>query len=168
MDWVAASEGDVHAEMVLPDADATSALGRALGAGLESGDGVALCGDLGAGKTTLARAIAHGLAVDDPTAVTSPTYLIVVEHPGTPPLIHVDAYLPEKTRAFLLDGGVDYLDELGGVVVVEWGRPGRGPSAARYALGATRADRVGRPPRQLDRWTEIQLDQQLADAREVD
>ncbi|MCA8944279.1 MAG: tRNA (adenosine(37)-N6)-threonylcarbamoyltransferase complex ATPase subunit type 1 TsaE [Planctomycetes bacterium] len=107
-------------ECGLPDADATHALGRAIGARLESGDGVALVGDLGAGKTTLTRGIAEGLGIDDPGAVTSPTYLVVVEHRGPVPLVHVDAYLPEKTRGFLLDGGVDYLGELGGVVVVEW------------------------------------------------
>ncbi len=113
------SERFTHA-IGLADAAATAGLGRALGARLRSGQGVALVGDLGAGKTTLARGIAAGLEVDDPGAVTSPTYLIVVEHPGPLPLVHVDAYLPEKTRAFLLDGGVDYLHELGGVVVVEW------------------------------------------------
>ena len=98
-------------ECGLPDADATHALGRAIGARLESGDGVALVGDLGAGKTTLTRGIAEGLGIDDPGAVTSPTYLVVVEHRGPVPLVHVDAYLPEKTRGFLLDGGVDYLGQ---------------------------------------------------------
>lgn len=104
----------------LADADATHRLGHAVGEQLQAGHGVALVGDLGAGKTTLTRGIAVGLAVDDPGAVTSPTYLVIVEHPGRVPLVHIDAYLPEKTRGFLLDGGVDYLGELGGVVVVEW------------------------------------------------
>lgn len=107
-------------ERELPDAAATEAFGRAIGARLVAGDGVALIGELGAGKTTLTRGIARGLCVADPDAVASPTYLVVVEHPGPVPLVHVDAYLPEKTRAFLLDGGVDYLGELDGVVVVEW------------------------------------------------
>lgn len=112
--------GEVHVAFRLPDAAATERLGAALGARLRPGQALALCGELGAGKTCLARGVARGLSVDDPDAVASPTYLLVIEHPGPTPMVHVDAYLPEKTRAFLLDGGVDYLDELGGVAVVEW------------------------------------------------
>lgn len=104
----------------LADAEATEALGRRLGGELRRGQGLALVGDLGAGKTCLTRGVGHGLGLDDPLAVCSPTYLLVVEHPGPIPLIHVDAYLPAKTRAFLEDGGLDYLDEASGVVVVEW------------------------------------------------
>jgi tRNA threonylcarbamoyladenosine biosynthesis protein TsaE len=104
----------------LEDAEATEALGRRLGQHLRAGQGLALVGDLGAGKTCLARGVGAGLGLDDPRAVCSPTYLLVVEHPGPTPMIHVDAYLPEKTRAFLEDGGLDYLDETPGVVVVEW------------------------------------------------
>ncbi|MGA0868578.1 MAG: tRNA (adenosine(37)-N6)-threonylcarbamoyltransferase complex ATPase subunit type 1 TsaE [Planctomycetota bacterium] len=104
----------------LADADATVALGALLGARLQPGQALALSGDLGAGKTCLTRGVARGLGVEDPDAVASPTYLLAVEHPGPVPMLHVDAYLPEKTRNFLLDGGVDYLDELSGVAVVEW------------------------------------------------
>ena len=107
-------------EIHLADEAATLALGRALGAHMAPGQGVALVGDLGAGKTCLSRGIGHGLKLDDPDAVCSPTYLLVVEHPGPIEMLHVDAYLPEKTRAFLLDGGLDYLAETRGVVVVEW------------------------------------------------
>lgn len=104
----------------LPDADATDRFGRALGAALVAGDVLALTGDLGAGKTGVARAVAFGLGVDDPEAVASPTYLLVIEHPGPVPFVHMDAYLPGKLRAFLGDGGVDYLAELRGIVAVEW------------------------------------------------
>ena len=112
----------VEIEVHLPDAEATSALGRAVGAGgLRAGDCLALLGEVGAGKTTFVRALAVGLGVEDPEAVSSPTYLLAIEHPGDPPLIHVDAYLPEKTRAFLLDGGIDYvLTDARGVLAVEW------------------------------------------------
>ena len=105
---------------MLPDAAATDALGRRIGAHLRDGQGVALVGDLGAGKTSLTRGIGFGLGLDDPAAVCSPTYLLVIEHPGPVPLIHVDGYLSEKTRGFLEDGGLDYLAETRGVVVVEW------------------------------------------------
>lgn len=116
------SEPSISRQFALgPDPQTTERLGRLLGAQLTGGQGVALIGELGAGKTTLARGIAVGLGVDDPGAVTSPTYLIAIEHAAARhPMVHVDAYLPEKTRAFLMDGGVDYFDELAGVLVVEW------------------------------------------------
>lgn len=78
-----------------------------------------LDGDLGAGKTTLARGVADGLGVDGP--VTSPTFVIAREHllrDGTPGLVHVDAYRL---------AGPDELDDLdlgpamrSSVTVVEW------------------------------------------------
>ncbi len=111
---------DVRSERILPDVAATEALGEALGRGLRAGQGLALVGELGAGKTSLTRGLARGLGIDDPDAVSSPTYLLVIEHPGPVPLLHVDAYLPAKTRAFLEDGGLDYLGDAAGVVVVEW------------------------------------------------
>jgi tRNA threonylcarbamoyladenosine biosynthesis protein TsaE len=114
------SDEPVQLTFALADPDATVAFGAALGARLEPGQALALSGDLGAGKTCLTRGVAVGLGVEDPDAVASPTYLLAVEHPGPIPMLHVDAYLPGKTRNFLLDGGVDYLDELAGVAVVEW------------------------------------------------
>lgn len=108
-------------ELELPaDPAATERLGQLLGERLRPGDVVGICGELGAGKTTLVRGLARGLAVDDPDAVHSPTYLLVVEHPGPRPLRHADAYLPGKLLGFLLDGGLDYLLAPGAVVVIEW------------------------------------------------
>ncbi len=104
----------------LPDPDATEAFGAWLGARLRPGQVLALVGELGAGKTGVSRGVGRGLGLDDPDAVCSPTYLLVIEHPGPLPMLHVDAYLPEKTRGFLADGGLDYLAETRGVVVVEW------------------------------------------------
>jgi tRNA threonylcarbamoyladenosine biosynthesis protein TsaE len=98
----------------------TEALGRALGERLAVGQGLALVGELGSGKTCLARGVALGLGVDHPEGVCSPTYLLVMEHPGNTAMLHLDAYLKDKSRAFLLDGGLDYLNEFQGVVVIEW------------------------------------------------
>jgi tRNA threonylcarbamoyladenosine biosynthesis protein TsaE len=102
------------------DPAATEQLGRLIGRRLRAGDTVALRGELGAGKTTLTRGLAEGLGVDDPAAVASPTYLLVIEHAGPVPLRHADAYLPGKLAAFLADGGVEYLFDARAVTVVEW------------------------------------------------
>ncbi len=102
------------------DPQATERLGQWLGARLGPGDTVGVVGELGAGKTTLVRGLARGLGIDDPDAVCSPTYLVVVEHPGRIRLLHADAYLPGKLAAFLDDGGLEYLFDRTAVVVVEW------------------------------------------------
>lgn len=107
-------------QVYLPDEAATASLGRFLGERMQAGQGLALVGELGSGKTCLARGVGHGLGLNDPDAVCSPTYLLVMEHPGPVPMIHLDAYLPAKTRGFLADGGLDYLNEAPGLVVVEW------------------------------------------------
>jgi tRNA threonylcarbamoyladenosine biosynthesis protein TsaE len=111
----------------LPAADDTFALGSRLGADLRAGDVVVLSGPLGAGKTVLAKGIAH--AMDVVGVVTSPTFVLARVHPavrvGAPAMVHVDVYR-------LLDhGGADLLAELDSldldtdledaVVVVEWG-----------------------------------------------
>jgi len=102
------------------DPAATERLGAFLGARLRPGDTVGLDGELGAGKTTLVRGLAQGLRVEDPDAVHSPTYLLVVEHPGPIRLLHADAYLPAKLAGMLADGGLEYLFDPTAVAVVEW------------------------------------------------
>jgi tRNA threonylcarbamoyladenosine biosynthesis protein TsaE len=75
----------------------TRDIGVALGGLLRPGDIVLLEGALGAGKTTLVRALAEGLGLD-PHAVSSPTFVVVHDYrqpvlgAGRPDLIHVDAY----------------------------------------------------------------------------
>lgn len=79
-------------EIVLPDAAATLALGRRLGERLGAGDVVCLSGNLGAGKTTLARgAIAAWTGRDE--EAPSPTYTLVQTYEGGKgELWHVDLY----------------------------------------------------------------------------
>lgn len=104
--------------MIVPTPEAMEALGRAVAAELRAGDLVLLNGELGAGKTTLARGIGAGLGVRGP--VTSPTFVLARTHPrgdGLPPLVHVDAYrLGSAAELEDLD-----LDFEGSIVVVEWG-----------------------------------------------
>jgi tRNA threonylcarbamoyladenosine biosynthesis protein TsaE len=103
----------------LPTPDATAALGLALGPRLFPGAVLGLIGGLGAGKTLLTRALAVGLGVSDPDAVTSPTFVLLQEYHGRLPLYHFDAYRLASPAAFL-DLGAGELLEGDGVCVVEW------------------------------------------------
>ncbi|MDH4139334.1 MAG: tRNA (adenosine(37)-N6)-threonylcarbamoyltransferase complex ATPase subunit type 1 TsaE [Coriobacteriia bacterium] len=98
--------------------EATVAAGRALAPLLQSGDVILLSGDLGAGKTCLARGIAEGLGVGHP--VTSPTFNILLVHPGRVFMNHFDLY---RLDSPLQLEDIDYWGtlEAGGVSVVEWG-----------------------------------------------
>ncbi|MCB2079419.1 MAG: tRNA (adenosine(37)-N6)-threonylcarbamoyltransferase complex ATPase subunit type 1 TsaE, partial [Novosphingobium sp.] len=62
---------------VLPDAEATGRLAREVALFAKAGDMIALTGDLGAGKTTFARAFIRALAHDDSLEVPSPTFTLV-------------------------------------------------------------------------------------------
>jgi len=143
--------------VMLADAAATEAFGLSLAERLEPGDVVALFGPLGAGKTTLARGILHGLGHWG--EVASPTFPIVL--PYDPPdtrmaVWHVDLYRIEDPAE---------LDELGleearanGVLLIEW--PERLPRLWQEALRLTldprsdgsRALRVLMPPAWENRW----------------
>lgn len=91
--------------------------GEAIGCVLKAGDVVALCGGLGAGKTTLTKGIARALGVEDD--VTSPTFCIVSEYEGRLPLRHIDLYRLSGIEDFLDIGG-DQLFWQEGVCVLEW------------------------------------------------
>ena len=107
------------AEVEVADADAMASLGHQLAADLAAGDLLVLTGALGAGKTTLTRAIGEALGCT--TAVSSPTFVIARTHQraaGAPPLVHVDAYRL-GSPAELDDLDIDYP---GSVTIVEWGR----------------------------------------------
>ena len=92
--------------------------GKELASNLEPGDVVALIGELGAGKTTLAKAIAEGLGVTE--TVTSPTFVLVCEYnTGRLPFYHIDLYRLESLDE-MVDIGLDEYLYGSGVTVVEW------------------------------------------------
>ncbi len=98
----------------------TEALGAALGRLMQPGDVLALVGDLGAGKTCLARGVARGLGIDEP--VTSPTFILVAEYTAARgfPLYHADCYRFMRAEAEAQAIGLDELLQDDGVAVVEW------------------------------------------------
>ena len=104
-------------DFALPELSATEALGARIAAALRIGDLVALEGDLGAGKTTLARAILASLGVTE--NVPSPTFTLVQEY-ETPRLTvrHFDLYRLEKPSEIAELGLDDAL--LDGAALVEW------------------------------------------------
>ena len=103
----------------LPDPAATQALGVRLGRLLFPGAIVALVGQLGAGKTSLVRAIADGLGVPDGRTVTSPTFLLIQEYEGRLPVYHFDVYRLAGAAPFADLGAHEYL-EGDGVCLIEW------------------------------------------------
>ena len=108
-----------HSELVMNDLAETEAFGRRLGELLFPNAVIALIGPLGAGKTQLVRAIAEGLGVRNPAAVTSPTFLLIQEYPARLPIFHFDAYRLSGPNEFR-ELGVDEYYEMGGVCLIEW------------------------------------------------
>lgn len=101
----------------LPSEQETQALGAALATLLRPGDVVALHGDLGAGKTTLARGLVHAL-MNRPEEVPSPTYTLVQVYEGPDfPLWHFDLYRldqPEDVEELGWD------ETVAGAALIEW------------------------------------------------
>lgn len=114
-----------------PDPDATSALGRALGGVAEPGDLVCLWGELGAGKTHLAKAFGAALGVID--TITSPSFILMAEYEGRLPLFHIDPYRLTSADDALAGGLIDERQATG-VTLVEW------PERLGDALPAGRLD----------------------------
>ena len=100
----------------------TDRLGQVLGRTLRGGETIALYGPLGAGKTALVRGIAQGLGAS-PTAVTSPTFVVIHEYQGRLPLAHVDLYRIRSPRELESTGLIEYLSGQT-VTAIEWADKG--------------------------------------------
>jgi len=103
--------------LALPDLDAVAAFGRRIAAKLQLGDVVALSGDLGAGKTTLSRAILA--AAGHVGEVPSPTFTIIETYVRTdPPMVHADFYRLDDPSELEGIGLEDYRE--GAALLAEW------------------------------------------------
>jgi tRNA threonylcarbamoyladenosine biosynthesis protein TsaE len=112
-----ASATDAERIVACPDPDATTRLGVALGSVAQPGDLICLWGELGAGKTHLAKAIGLGLGVT--ATITSPSFILMAEYDGRLPLFHIDLYrLADGTDA--LGGGLIDDRQSAGLTLVEW------------------------------------------------
>lgn len=143
----------------LPDLAATQAYGARIAAALRPGDVIALSGGLGAGKTTLARAILHGLG--HAGEVPSPTFSIIelYDPPAVRlPVVHADFYRLKEPGEVVELGLDDYRD--GAALIAEWPEMAGGfahepgclailletAPAGRRVLATPGADWVGRLP----------------------
>jgi tRNA threonylcarbamoyladenosine biosynthesis protein TsaE len=104
-------------QLVSDSPERTRAIGRVLGASAPPGTVLALSGELGAGKTQLAKGVAEGLGVT--SVVNSPTFVLMNEHEGRLRLHHIDAYrLADPEEA--VDAGLLDDREVTGLTVIEW------------------------------------------------
>lgn len=112
------SDGADGFSVFLEDESATLALGARVASALEPGVFVALSGDLGSGKTTLARGILRGLGYQG--KVRSPTYTLVELYKlSRLNLYHFDLYRFNESKELLDAGFRDDFDSRN-VCLVEW------------------------------------------------
>jgi tRNA threonylcarbamoyladenosine biosynthesis protein TsaE len=98
----------------------TIALGERLARELPPRGVVLLIGNLGAGKTTLAKGIVSGLGAAPPEEVSSPAFTLIHEYGSGGRVYHADLYRLEEPRE-LATLGLDELFERDAMVLIEWG-----------------------------------------------
>lgn len=109
--------GDVLLRFYSDSAADTESVAEKLGATLKSGAVIAYFGGLGMGKTAFTRGLARGMGIT--ADVSSPTFAIVNDYGGNPPLVHFDMYKVDSWDDLYSSGFFDYLD-MGAVLAVEW------------------------------------------------
>lgn len=95
----------------------TEVIAEKLGRSVKAGTVIAYFGGLGMGKTAFTRGLARGMGIT--ADVASPTFAIVNDYGGNPPLVHFDMYKVESWDDLYSSGFFDYLD-MGAVLAVEW------------------------------------------------
>jgi tRNA threonylcarbamoyladenosine biosynthesis protein TsaE len=115
-----------------PDPETTRRIGARLARAARPGDVICLWGELGAGKTQLAKGFGAGLGVRD--TVTSPSFVLMAEYDGRLPLFHIDLYRLGGPADAYDSGLIDDDRQAAGVTLVEW------PERLEDALPAPRLD----------------------------
>jgi tRNA threonylcarbamoyladenosine biosynthesis protein TsaE len=100
--------------------EATIALGEQLAATLPSQRVVLLIGNLGAGKTTLAKGMVRGLGAAEAEDVSSPTFTLIHEYGTEGRVYHIDLYRLDEPRQ-VATLGLDEIFDRDAVVLIEWG-----------------------------------------------
>ncbi len=131
--------------LVTRSEDETRSLGQNLSHSLQAGDVVLLTGDLGMGKTVLARGIAQGLGVSE-DEVRSPSFTLVNRYDGRVTLYHIDLYRIDRPED-LDELGLEEILGVDGIAVVEW------------------AERLG--PYRPERFVAVRLVDRGGDVREI-
>lgn len=98
----------------------TLALGERIARELPARQVVLLIGQLGAGKTTLAKGIVKGLGAAEPEEVSSPTFTLIHEYGRGGRVYHIDLYRLDEPRE-VESLGLDELFDREAVVLIEWG-----------------------------------------------
>ncbi len=96
---------------------ATEAFAEKISKAVSGGTVIAFFGGLGVGKTSFTRGLSKGMGIN--ADVSSPTFAIVNDYGGNPPLVHFDMYKVETWDDLYSSGFYDYLD-MGAVLAVEW------------------------------------------------
>ncbi len=96
------------------------ALGERIGRALPPRAVVLLSGELGTGKTTIAKGIVAALGAAEADEVSSPTFPLIHEYGAAARVYHVDLYRLEEARE-VESLGLDELFDRGAVVLIEWG-----------------------------------------------
>jgi tRNA threonylcarbamoyladenosine biosynthesis protein TsaE len=145
--------------VTLKDEEATAGLGARIAQALAPGDVIALSGELGAGKTALARSILRARGVEG--HVPSPTFTLLqaYETPGLT-IHHLDLYRIENPRELMELGLEDALEE--GALLIEWPERGMPAHLAADALEialeargeSARIARISGPGRWRDAFSE--------------
>ncbi len=122
----------------------TEQLAERLAGELHPGMVVAYFGGLGMGKTAFTRGLAKGL--HNPSAVSSPTFALVNDYGGNPPLVHFDMYRISTWEDLYSTGFFDYLDQ-GAILAVEWSENiesalPENTVCIRFSKGETETDRI--------------------------
>ena len=124
----------------------TIELGRSIARTLPKKACVLLIGNLGAGKTTLAKGLIQGLGAAEPEEVASPTFTLIHEY-GEGRIYHIDLYRLDKTEQVATLGLDDIFDKEA-VVFIEWGE--RFPDLMPAVRIEIRLTAIGEDERQIE------------------